>query len=830
MKKRILSTLLALVLCLSLLPTAALAEEGDESGGDVAEVNGASYATFNAAYDAAQSGDTIKLLENVSIESLTVNGEVNSFTLDLNGHQLGGALTVKGAKLTVQDSGNGGKVTSITATNGGSVEVKGGTVGTLTLEKNSYVGLLAKTATAEKLVVNGGHLSVTNGAAIEELTVNQTADLDLYYGIFQKITVTGEDLTIGDLLMDGYGFRIDGGTWYDQTSTQTSIDTATNQNVVAQKLPIQSVSITGATTIEFGNDITLTATPVTAVENATATYQWYQVCGSVTTKLDGKTAATLTVTDPALGVYTYKCEVTVDKYTKSMIADITVMKKTLTDDEVAAAVPTAEAGLTYNTKQHLLVSPSKDIPTGYKTEYKVGEKGTWGEEPRRADAGTYQVYWRLVPLNTVLGASTYEGSTPVEVTIAKATPTGAPKYTAITTGGKTLADAALTTEGGTFNTAGTVKWVDAQGSDLADTTIVAANTAYKWLLTPTDSNNYNTLSGEITLWHKSASSSSNTTSTTVKNPDGSTTTTVTNKKTGEVTETTKTPNGVTGTVKTDKNGNVTDVSANVPASAAKDGTVTLPIDEVKPETGTEIKVTVPSGGATIEIPVDDPTPGTVVVIVNADGTETVIPGSKVTENGIEVTLTEDATIKVIDNGKTFDDVPADAYFADAVAWASARNITGGITAATFGPHQSCTRAQLVTFLWRAAGQPSAKSSSGMSDVPDDAYYAEAVAWAFETGIVGGYGNGLFGSDDTITREQMAVILYRFAQEQGMDTTQGGMAVGEFADFDNISNYAVEAMQWAVNAGIMQGYDGKLMPKAPCTRAQIVTMLYRLLGN
>lgn len=311
---------------------------------------------------------------------------------------------------------------------------------------------------------------------------------------------------------------------------------------------------------------------------------------------------------------------------------------------------------------------------------------------------------------------------------------------------------------------------------------------------------------------------SSSTSTTTKNPDGSTTTT------------TKDTNGVIGTTITDKNGNVTDISAKIPASAANNGkAVTLPIDEVKPENGTTIDLDVPVGGATVKIPVEKPTAGTVVVIVDKDGTETVIPGSKVTENGIVVTLAENAAIKVIDNSKTFDDVKPGEYFSEPVQWASARKITVGISATSFGPQSSCTRAQLVTFLWRAAGQPKAGGESGMTDVANDTFYTDAVAWAVESGIVVGYGNGQFGSDDTITREQMAVILYRFAQKVGMDTTQSGTAVQEFNDYDSISEYALSAMQWAVNAGIMQGYANNLMPGQPCTRAQIVTMMYRLLG-
>lgn len=157
--------------------------------------------------------------------------------------------------------------------------------------------------------------------------------------------------------------------------------------------------------------------------------------------------------------------------------------------------------------------------------------------------------------------------------------------------------------------------------------------------------------------------------------------------------------------------------------------------------------------------------------------------------------------------------------------------TGGISATTFGPHASCIRGQLVTFLWRASGMPKTMNESGMKDVSADAYRKDAISWAVEKGIVNGYGDKLFGVDDTITREQAATILFRFAQFMGTDTTQGGMVVRKYNDYESISDYAIAAMQWAVNTGILQGDEShNLVPGAPCTRAQIVTMLYRLLGR
>ena len=177
---------------------------------------------------------------------------------------------------------------------------------------------------------------------------------------------------------------------------------------------------------------------------------------------------------------------------------------------------------------------------------------------------------------------------------------------------------------------------------------------------------------------------------------------------------------------------------------------------------------------------------------------------------------------------SFSDVSADSPYADAIRWAAERGIAAGKTASTFDPNGTCTWGQAMTFLWRAAGKPTADSGAAFSDVAADAYCADAVRWAAEQGVVTGYADGSFHPNATVTREQMAAILFRFAKARGMDTTQGGMAVREFEDFGQVSVYAGEAMAWAVNAGILQSRNNRLLPQAPCTRGQTVTLLCQLL--
>ena len=178
----------------------------------------------------------------------------------------------------------------------------------------------------------------------------------------------------------------------------------------------------------------------------------------------------------------------------------------------------------------------------------------------------------------------------------------------------------------------------------------------------------------------------------------------------------------------------------------------------------------------------------------------------------------------------FVDVPAGAYYYDAVLWAAEGGIVTGTDAVHFSPDASCTRAQLVTFLWRAAGSPVVNYAMNFTDVDSGAYYAEAVRWAASEKIVEGTTAETFAPDAAVTRAQMVTMLYRFAKAQGMDTTQGGMAIREFDDFDAVPAYALEAMDWAVNAGVLKGDNNRLLPQDNCTRAQIVTMLYRALGE
>ena len=168
---------------------------------------------------------------------------------------------------------------------------------------------------------------------------------------------------------------------------------------------------------------------------------------------------------------------------------------------------------------------------------------------------------------------------------------------------------------------------------------------------------------------------------------------------------------------------------------------------------------------------------------------------------------------------SFADVPANAYFADAVKWAVDKGITNGLSDTMFGPYESCTRAQIVTFLWRAAGSPEPKTASSFTDVSASAYYAKAVAWAVENGITNGMTATMFAPDATCTRGQSVTFLYRALKGTASGSTN-------FTDVKSDAFYA-DAINWAVANNVTNGTSNTTFsPNADCTRAEIVTFLYR----
>ena len=290
-------------------------------------------------------------------------------------------------------------------------------------------------------------------------------------------------------------------------------------------------------------------------------------------------------------------------------------------------------------------------------------------------------------------------SAPFVLMIKSAPPTGKPKYTKITTGGKTLKDAALTTEGSTLNpNDGKLEWVDDKGNVLPDSTRVEANKTYKWRFTPTNTN-YTILTGEIELYHKSSGGGGS--------------------SSGYSYYTIKAAAGTGGSISP---------SGNVSVREGADQTFTITPDK-----------------------------GYAVANVKIDGKSIGAVKAYTFEN-----VRRNHTIEVsFARANEFIDLPAGSYYYDAVLWAVENGVTTGASASRFDPNGICTRAQAVTFLWRAAGSPEPKTNTmPFTDVNAGSYYYDAVLWAVENGITKGTSNTTFSPNDTCSRAQIVTFLWR----------------------------------------------------------------------
>ena len=329
-------------------------------------------------------------------------------------------------------------------------------------------------------------------------------------------------------------------------------------------------------------------------------------------------------------------------------------------------------------------------------------------------------------------------------------------------------------------------------------------------------------------------------SSTVTNPDGSTTTTVTkpdgtvtvtDKDTqGNVTETITNPNGTSTTTVTNTNGSssVTTVDQtgkvqaqvklpqNVIANAAGEA-VTLPVAAV-PATSNQaaapvVSIDLPAGvSAKVEVPVVNATAGTVAVLVNADGSQEIVKTSVTTADGVVLTVEDGATVMIVDNSKDFADVSATYWGSDAIDFATSRDLFNGTSATTFSPEADMNRAMIVTVLARLEGVDTTGGST---------WYEAGWQWAISAGISDG--SDMNGS---VTREQLAAMLYRYAGSPAVN----GAAVAGFADADNVSDWAADAMAWAVSQGIISGMGGQLNPQGDATRAQVATILMRFIAT
>ena len=664
-------------------------------------------------------------------------------------------------------------------------------------------------------LVSGDTLPVTgalkynsaNVNAANEITFTPTAITTGNYRLAatEVLTITGAKITqatptytVPTGLTAKYGqtladVNIAATTGWSWMNTGTAVGTPATKNFPAKFTPTDAINYKTVENIDVSVAVSKadapTLTNITVSQKYTVDTEQSKNIGTAGMPAD---AGTLTYTAGSSSVTTGTATVssfTVDstgmvKYTITGGADGAVINLPVTIDSDNYAGATVNVVITLTAKDNqAALTLTGGTTVVYGQTLQLGTSGGSGTGAvtyavtNGTGEATIDASGKLTPVKvgtvkvtaTKAGDASYNSitSAEVEIHITRATPTGAPKYTAITTSGKTLADAGLTTTGSTLNpNAGTLVWVDNADNVLPGTTAVAANTTYKWLFTPTDTN-YTTLTGSIELYHKSSS-------------------------------------GGGGWYYT---------YYTIKATAGTNGSIS------------------PSGWTSVRDGRDQtftitPDKGYAVAKVLVDGKSVGAVKSYTFKN-----VTKDHTIEAIfmkSNGNpqtgVFVDVAEGSYYEEAIDWAVEKGITNGVSSNMFAPNDPCTRAQIVTFLWRAAGSPAPKSMSSFTDVPADAFYAKAVAWAVENGITSGTGESKFSPNATCTRAQAVTFLYRAS---GSPAVSGS---AEFSDVATNAYYA-DAVAWAAKKGITTGIGGGLFGSDnDCTRGQIVTFLWRAMAE
>ena len=549
----------------------------------------------------------------------------------------------------------------------------------------------------------------------------------------------------------------------DQAGNYTLKQPTVTGNIIAAN---QTPTITGAASVPRGGKTLDLLELVSGVE-ANGAVRFEISAGGDYATLSGHTLTTTDKTgDVTITVKIAAVDLNSDgkpEYNDYTGTDAITVSVTRKPDSAVTAAPAGIDGLVYNGGAQTLIAAG--TATGGELQYKLGENGAYSAKlPTATDAGDYTVYYKVV------GDADHEDSAErsLTVTIRKAavtvtvldkrayTDSAAPDLSAPVLGTDYTVEGLL--GGDTLRTGPTLTY-DPTVPDMRK-----AGTAAK--IVPSDADagenyQFTYVSGTLTLISRA-------------NPVG--------------------PSEPSVNPGEPDNGSVT-VS---PKNPAKGSTVII---TVEPDEGYELD----------EITVTDKDGNALKLTDKGDGKYSfTMPSGKVDI---------DATFKKLAETSPFDDVSTNAYYYEAVKWAAENNITGGIGNGLFGPELTCSRRQIVTFLWRAAGSPEPTALSTFTDVAADAYYAKAVAWAVENGVTTGTGDNRFSPDDPCTRGQAVTFLWRAL----------GQLAGDTASFSDVpaDSYFAQAVAWAAQSGVTTGVGNNLFaPDALCTRAQIVTFLFR----
>ena len=791
----------------------------------VVSVGAKNYKTLAAAIDAAQAGDTVVLKQDVT-ESVTVPAG-KDITLDLAGKNIQSkdatsknAVTVEG-KLTVKDSTstaapevNGDTVTytsgKITASNLGLYAIKGGEIvlESGSVESTGNIGVYAQgnftpggAAQNSKITVKGGYIQAQECAASAQ---GNGATLDIQGGVLQakdNAVISGNGTKNDKKDCGGTTINISGGTMIGDIQSAGYIACGVYHpqqgtlNITGGKFQITNgvgVLVRAGSANITGGEIITTGSVNGKVGDSQIIEGCFGVVYDTVSKYPGAAAADKIAVGGDAKIVTDDGNAPI----KMRRPDDS------TDNKIGVTGGTFSAPVEKEYLENLnaeLNTGKGDAPYSYYTDVdaaKEAAKKLGGGTVTDLNAASTTKF--TVTLKFEDGATADQKLTVAENgTLVLPTPTREGRWVFVhwTDGTKTYAagdaytvtaDATLTAVWESTERTITLKYDDGATQDSA---ITAAVNDVITLPTPTRSGRYTfqhwtdgtntyaggsnyTVTGNATLtavWRYTSSGSSSSSS----NPAYAV----------------SVPSRVA-------NGSV----SVTPSSASKGTTVTI---TVKPNDGYELD----------KLTVTDKDGNRLSISDKGNGKYTfTMPSGKVSV---------DASFAAIQTVASFRDVKASDYFYDAVQWAVEKGITEGTSANTFSPNASCTRAQMVTFLWRAAGSPAPKSASNpFRDVRSTDYYYNAVLWAVENGITSGTGADTFSPTATVTRGQTVTFLYRAA---------GSPAVGGNAGFSdvNANDYYNSAVAWAAQNGITGGTgNGKFSPKADCTRGQIVTLLYR----
>ncbi len=787
--------------------------------------DGGTSATVNASgaiITGKETGDDLTV--SVSAGSTFDSADAGSRTVTL------GALTLGGASAGNYKLAASGNQTTATA----NITAKDVSISAATVNDKGYDG--NANATVASVTITGVSSALSMGTDFDVTSATfpdadaDTANVDVTINVALKGTAANNyNLTNGMGYVVTSAAKINKATYSDSAPTKTV-------NILKNYAGVQTGTLTAA-------DFFTTAPAEAKITNAVPNSKPSSMMSLVGADSSGNFTYDSKTNITAASDESWTVTISSKNYTD---INATLTFKLVDKTDVSAQITFPNGTLTYNGAGQKYEKATISGVSGGTWNYTyVANSGTGASLDSAGlpkTAGTYTVTAKYEDSASL-------GTKNAKLTISKATPTGAPTCTKITISGKTLADAPLAI--GTIAPAGgTLAW------DMAANTVVAANTAYGWTYTPADTANYKALTGSLTPYAVSSGGGGG-------GGSSAATPSVSDKAAKEL------KNAKEGsTVTIDMKG-----ETKLPASVTKEiagKDVTVELDMGGGIVWSFNGLDVPKGGVRLDLGVKTGTKTIPAKVINALTGETTTIQLQLNHNGpfgMSLKLSVDLGKKhdglyanlyfynpksgelefqsagLISGGKaswvfdhasdyaividkeshepmTFTDVPDTAYYAEAVNWAVAKKITEGIGNKLFGSNDPCTRAQIVTFLWRAAGSPGPKTMSGFSDVPADSYYAKAVAWAVENGITGGTGDGKFSPDATCTRAQAVTFLYR---------ASGAPAVSGNAAFSDVATnaYYEAAVKWAEKNGITGGIGGGLFGSDNnCTRAQIVTFLYR----